>query len=163
MLGFMDLRWPGFVGVQRGSCFQSQTLFWPYLRNGWSDWCEKEVHRFDAGSNMWLWPLTSPMTMTWKFSRLNFEIALSQELVTVVWSCYMWNKKEANTRPTMWPFPLKTLMTKFKVKVWNNIISGMWGPIDHDCDFWVTMVDGWMYQIHVVTEWLQMFVCHHHI
>ena len=23
-----------------GCVFQGQTLFWPYLRNGWSDWCE---------------------------------------------------------------------------------------------------------------------------
>ena len=22
--------------------FQGQTLFWPYLRNGWFDWCEKK-------------------------------------------------------------------------------------------------------------------------
>ena len=22
--------------------FQGQTLFWPYLRNGWSDWCERK-------------------------------------------------------------------------------------------------------------------------
>ena len=23
--------------------FQGQTLFWPYLRNGWSDWCETKT------------------------------------------------------------------------------------------------------------------------
>ena len=55
-------------------------------------WNEKEVHRLDAGYNMWPWPLTSLMTLTLDVSRSNFEIALSQELL--VW--LMWNENEVS-------------------------------------------------------------------
>ena len=74
--------------------FQGQTLIWPYLRNGWSDWCEtkKEMHRLDTGYNIWPWPMTSPMSLTLDVSRSNFEIALSQELS--VW--LMWNENEVS-------------------------------------------------------------------
>ena len=67
--------------------FQGQTLFWPYLRIDWSDWCETKS-KCDTGHNMWPWPLTSLMTLTLDVSRSNFEIALSQELL--VW--LIWNE-----------------------------------------------------------------------
>ena len=72
--------------------FQGQTLFWPYLRNGCSDWWEtkNEVPRFDTGYNMWHWPLTSLMTLTLDVSMSDFETALSLELL--VW--LMWNENE---------------------------------------------------------------------
>ena len=56
--------------------FQGQTLFWPYLRNGWSDWCEtkKEVHWLDTGYNIWPWPFISGIVglidVKWKGSEL---------------------------------------------------------------------------------------------
>ena len=45
-------------------------------------WNEKEVHRLDTGWTMWPWPLTSPMTLTFDFSRSNFKIAVSEELLS---------------------------------------------------------------------------------
>ena len=64
--------------------FQGQTLYWTYLTKGLSDWCEtkSEVHRLDTGWTMWPWPLTSFMTLNLDFSRSNFKIALSQELLS---------------------------------------------------------------------------------
>ena len=92
--------------------FQGQTLFWPYLRNGWSDWCEtkREYIGWILGTMYDLdrWP--SLMTLTLDVSRSNFEIALSPELL--VW--LMWNEKEVSwydTGPIVWPCPLTTPMT----------------------------------------------------
>ena len=45
-------------------------------------WNEKEVNWLDTGWTMWPWPLTSPMTLTPDFSRSNFKIAVSQELLS---------------------------------------------------------------------------------
>ena len=46
--------------------FQGQTLFWPYLRNGWSDWCETKrkcigwilgtICDLDLWPPSWPWP-----------------------------------------------------------------------------------------------------------
>ena len=46
--------------------FQGQTLFWPYLRNGWSDWCETKrkcigwilgtLCDLDLWPHSWPWP-----------------------------------------------------------------------------------------------------------
>ena len=46
--------------------FQCQTLFWPYLRNGWSDWCETKrkcigwildtICDLDLWPHWWPWP-----------------------------------------------------------------------------------------------------------
>ena len=45
-------------------------------------WNEKEVHRLDTGWTMWPWHLTSPMTLTFDFSRSNLKIAVSEELLS---------------------------------------------------------------------------------
>ena len=47
--------------------YQGQTLYWTYLRNGWSDWCETkwrcigwipgELWEFDLWPHPWPWPL----------------------------------------------------------------------------------------------------------
>ena len=75
--------------------FQGQTLFWPYLRNGWADWCEtkRKCIGWILGTICYLdlWP-HSWMTLTLDVSRSNFEIALSQELL--VW--LMWNENEVS-------------------------------------------------------------------
>ena len=47
----------------------------------WLIWNEKEMHRLDTGWTMWPWSLTSPMTLTFDFSRSNFKIAVSEELI----------------------------------------------------------------------------------
>ena len=46
--------------------FQGQTLFWPYLWNGWSDWCETKrmciswildiIRDLDLWPHSWPWP-----------------------------------------------------------------------------------------------------------
>ena len=46
--------------------FQGQTLFWPYLRNGWSNWCETKtkgiswmlgtICDLDLWPHSWPWP-----------------------------------------------------------------------------------------------------------
>ena len=108
--------------------FQGQTLLddsqeWLV----WLMWNEKEVHRLDAGWTMWPWPLTSPMTLTFDFSRSNFKNSYIRGIV--IWM--MWNKKEANqldTGLTVWSCPLTTPITwpcSLKIKVWNSLIWGM--------------------------------------
>ena len=42
--------------------FQGQTLFWPNLRNGSSDWCETKI---SASVGYWVYYMT--LTMTLKF------------------------------------------------------------------------------------------------
>ena len=127
-------------------------------------WNKKEVHGFDTGWTMWPWPLTSPMTLTSDFSRSNFKIAVSQELL------FDWcETKRRHTNqilgwlyglilwPHPWPWPCS-----FKVWVWNSLIWGMGGLTDmelkgceliihdHDRDLWVTMV-GWVDVMH--SDW----------
>ena len=74
--------------------FQGQTLFWPYLRNGWSDWCEMKSKCIGwilgTINDIDLWP--SLMTLTLDVLRSNFEIVLSPELLVSL----MWNEKEVS-------------------------------------------------------------------
>ena len=114
--------------------FGKFSLFCPYLRNGWPiDVNEKEVHWLDTGYNLWPWPLTSLMTLTLDFSRSNFEIALSPELL--VW-CDMKRKWVNMTLGrlydlALWPHPWSWRWS-FKVRVWNSFIAGMGRPIDNE-------------------------------
>ena len=116
-------------------CFFKAKHYWPYLRNGWCDWQETKRRCVVCDwVNYVTWPLISPMTHTFSFSKSNFEMAVSQELL--VW--LMWKEREAiflywsdcnvMTSPfdqSLWPWPWR-----FKVKVWNSLISGMGGPTD---------------------------------
>ena len=89
-------------------------------------WNEKEVHRMDAGWTAWPLPLTSPMTLTSDFSRSNFKIAVSEELLSDwretkskslrYWADYMVLPFDHNQYP--WPGSLK-------VKVWKSLIWAM--------------------------------------
>ena len=75
-----------------GFFFQGQTLlaiFYEWLV--WFTQNKKERNWLDTGSTMWPWPLILPLTLISDFSKSNFEIAVSQELL--VWS--KWNEKEA--------------------------------------------------------------------
>ena len=82
--------------------FQGQTLFWSYLRNGWSDWCEtkRKFIGWMLGTICDLWPHSWPWH--WMFQGQIF------------WP-----------HPRPWPWSWH-----FKVKVWNSFISGMGRPID---------------------------------
>ena len=74
--------------------FQGQTLFWPYLRNGWSDWCEIErkcigwilgtICYLDLWPHSWPWP--------WIFQGQIWKWLISQELL--VW--LMWNENKVS-------------------------------------------------------------------
>ena len=82
--------------------FQGQTLFWTYLRNGWSDWCETK-RRFIG----WYWvnyvTLTFDLTrdLDLVVSRSKFEIALFEE-----WGADWHGTKGmwvVNSWPWLWP------------------------------------------------------------
>ena len=122
--------------------------YWTYLRNGWSYW--RETKRRYIG-----WILgkffTSPMTLSFDFSRSNFKIALSQELLSD-W-CET-KRKHINLTlgwlyglalwPHPWPWPCS-----FKVKLWNSFIWGIEGWLTWNArdvsrsSMTVTMV-GWL-------------------
>ena len=60
--------------------FQGQTLFWPYLRNGCSDWCET----FESALvGYWVWYVTLTFDLTLDLDlgspMSNLKIAVSQE------------------------------------------------------------------------------------
>ena len=115
---------------------QGQTLFWPYLRIGWSDWCETKkkcigwilgtIYGLDLWPHSWPWP--------WMF-----QGQISKYLY--LWNCWSdWSemkRKSVNMIlgrlyelalwPHPWPWPWS-----FKVRVWNSFISGMGRPIDNE-------------------------------
>ena len=160
----MLITWSDYGGILLKNIFLANFFlqFWsntrPYHRNGWSNfmkwkesalvWILGEICDLDLWPHPWPWP--------WIFSRSNFKIAVSQEVL--FW--LMWSKKEVNqildwlhdlaVWPHPWPWPWS-----LKVKVWNRPISGRGGLIDmvwkgcewsiHDCDIdlYVTMV-GWV-------------------
>ena len=51
--------------------FQGQILKMLYLRNGTC--YERDVSRYNVRPTLWLWTVTSPMTLTLDFLRSNFE------------------------------------------------------------------------------------------
>ena len=114
--------------------FQGQTLFWPYLRNGWSDWCETKRKCIGCilGTicDLERWP-HSPLDV----SRSNLEKALYHRNCWSDW-CEMKRKLvnmilgrlyDLALWPHPWPCPCS-----FKVRVWNSFISGIGRPIDND-------------------------------
>ena len=124
--------------------FQGQTLYWTYLRNGWSDWYETK--RRCIG-----------LILGELCSRSNFKIAVSHELLFD--RCETKRKKnQSDTEltyglalfPHPWPWPCN-----FKVKLSNSLTWGMAGLIDmkrkgceliihdHDRDLWINVV-GWV-------------------
>ena len=117
-------------------------------------WNEKEVHRLDTGWTMWPWPSISPVTLTFDFSKSNFKISVSQELL----SDWCETKRKQVNWILGWMYGLALWLDRwpwpcsFKAKVWNSLICGMGWLIDmglkgcesiihhHGCDPWVTMV-----------------------
>ena len=111
-------------------------------------WNKKEVHWLDTGWTMWPWPLTSPMTLTFDFSRSNFKIAVSEELL----SDWCETKRKANqldTGLTVWSCPLSTRMTltfKGQSLKWPYLRNGSGGADWHGKKgLWVNLSWPWLW------------------
>ena len=69
--------------------FQGQTLFWPYLRNGWSDWCEtkRKCIGWILGTicDLDLWPPSWPWPWMFKVKFRNSSICRIVGLIDVKW------------------------------------------------------------------------------
>ena len=110
--------------------FQGQTLYWPYLRNGWSDWHETK-RKFigwtlgDLDIVTFTFDLTHDLGL--EFSRSNFEIALSQdhEPVTFVYD------GELGGSIGLWPGWLQTPACHQHIKFSNKSVIQACG----DCIF----------------------------
>ena len=118
---FPDHRLVAAFKSLRFALFQGQTLFWPYLRNGWSDWCEMKrkcigwilgtICDLDLWPHSWPWPWMSDwceMKRKW----VNMILGWLYDLA-------------------LWPHPLSWPWS-FKVRVWYSFISGMGRPIDNE-------------------------------
>ena len=117
------------------------------------------MQQLDNGSNMWTWPLTSPMTLTSTFLRSNLKITPCQEL----WVWLLWNEREANRLDAMWPFLFKTPesltiifpRSNFQI-AWSQELEGQlkWDQRYLNQSFMTMIVTfvwtwwgGWMYRI----------------
>ena len=89
---------------------QGQTLYWTYLRNGWSHWWEMkkrcigwilgELCDIDPWPHPWPWPLI-------------FKVKFQNSCISGIVIWLMWNKKKANQLDTglsIWFCPLTTPM-----------------------------------------------------
>ena len=71
--------------------FQGQTLFWPYLRNGWSDWCEtkRKCIGWILGTicDLDLWPHSWPWPWMFQGQVLKYSSSISGivDLIDVKW------------------------------------------------------------------------------
>ena len=107
--------------------FQGQTLYCPYLRNGWSDWC---AMKWSASVGYWV----SYVTLTFdlihdldlRFFKIKFRNSCISGFVGMI--------------DVKWPW-------SFRVEVWNSLIPGIGvrkrfesSIHDHDIDLCVTMV-----------------------
>ena len=130
--------------------FQGQTLFWPYLRNVWSDWCETKRKCIVWVSYVILtFDLTHDLDLG--CSKVKFRNSCITGIVGLI-DCEMKGKRinrilgwlyDFALWPHPWPWPWS-----FKVWVLNSLISGMGRPIDmkrkgcesfihdHDIDQW---------------------------
>ena len=85
--------------------FQGQTLFWPYLRNGWSDWCETKRKCNDwilgAICDLDLWPHSWPWPWMFKVKFRNSSISGIVGLIDVKWkrSELIWYWADCMTLP----------------------------------------------------------------
>ena len=103
-----------------------------------------------ARATMWPWPLTSLITLTLDLSRSNFEIAVSQELLVSLMQNEKWMNLILGRLYDLAPWlPTWHWPWRFKIKVWNSLISGMGQPNDmerngcelsiHDHDSWIVL------------------------
>ena len=99
-------------------CFQGQTLYWPHIRNGRSDWHETKGKCISLilGVLCYLAFWSHP----WPWS-LIVQCQIRN-------SCISGMVGPINTGPTIWPWPLTTPMNypwSFKVNVVKSLISGL--------------------------------------
>ena len=92
-----ELCWKPFCQIffENFGCvfFQNQTLYWKYLRNGWSDLCETKrrciswilgkLCKLDLWPHLWPWP--------WIFFKVKFQNSCISGIV--IW--LMWKKKKS--------------------------------------------------------------------
>ena len=93
-----------FVPQNFGCMFSRSKTTWT-ISQKWLvqlTWKEVEVHLLDVGETIWPWPLTWSVNLTFDFSRSNFEIAVSYELL--VW--LMSNGKKLINLIIDWPYDL---------------------------------------------------------
>ena len=84
---------PNFLWKFRMCFFQNQPLYWIYLRNGWSDWCETKrrciswilgkLCKLDLWPHPWPWP--------WIFFKVKFQNSCISGIV--IW--LMWKKRKS--------------------------------------------------------------------
>ena len=104
--------------------FQSQSLFWPYLRNGGSYWCEtkRKCIRWILGIKCELDLRPHSCPWAWMFRKVKFRNSCISGIVGLI--DVKWKGSES-IRPHPWPWPWS-----FKVRIWNSLISGMGQPIN---------------------------------
>ena len=137
--------------------FQGQTIYWPYLRHGWSRWCETKG---SASVGYWVnyVTLTFTFALTHDLDLRFFKVKFQNSCISgidVKWKRSWWIRywTDYMTLPFdhSWPW-------SFKVKVWNSLISGIgqlvglidmvWKECelsnhDHDIELYV-MMWGWV-------------------
>ena len=156
VLGMITRRFGDFSFKSLDMLFQVQTLFGPYLGNGWSDWCETKMKGIgwimgilcdlDLWLHSWPWPwifqghiLKLLYLMNCWFHWCEMKRKRINRILGRLYYLALW--------PHPWPWPWN-----FKVRVSNSLISGMGWLIemewkgfessihDHDIDLCVTMV-----------------------
>ena len=63
-----------------GGVFQGQTSFWPYLRNGWSDWCETKSSSVEC----WVYDVTLIFDLTHDLDLGIFKVKFRNSCISVV-------------------------------------------------------------------------------
>ena len=108
--------------------FQGQTLLWPYLKNGWSDLCEK----VSALVGYWVW-----------YVMLTFDLTHNLDL-----GCF---------KGKFWNSCISGIVGLIDVKWKGSELIGYWGDYmtfhfdhTHDLDLWVSMSES---QIALSQEW----------
>ena len=148
---FETLFLPNFLRKILDVFFQGQTLYWTYLRNGWSDWCETIEYRANY--------VILTVDLIHDFDLWFFKVKFQNSCISGIVIWLMWNKKKANqldTGLTLWScqthdLDLVVSRSKFKIALfeewgWGALIDMErkgWESIIHgqDRDLWVTMVE----------------------
>ena len=104
--------------------YRGQPLYWPYLRNDWSNWLKttrSTLTGYWANCVTTIFDLISDLDL--RFSRVNFEIALSQE-----WEgWFIWKEKDVCDLG-LWPHPWPSFwISRSNIEI---ISQGREGQID---------------------------------
>ena len=74
--------------------FQGQTLFWPYLKNGWSDWCETKRKYTLVG--YWVQYMTLTFDLTHDLDLGYFKVKFRNSSISRIVDLIDVNEKEAS-------------------------------------------------------------------